>query len=92
MRWCVACRLPGDVDPHLPRLDLAATGPSHATPVATPVIASRTASLVVHDVPDPVGVLASMRKLAHPDGVVLVADERTEKAFTVPTNEMERFF
>lgn len=47
---------------------------------------------MVHDVPDPVGVLASMRKLAHPDGVVLVADERTEKAFTVPTNEMERFF
>jgi len=47
---------------------------------------------MVHDVSDPVAVLASMRKLAHPDGAVLVADERTENAFTVPTNEMERFF
>lgn len=47
---------------------------------------------MIHDVPDPVAVLASMRKLAHPDGAVLVADERTENAFTVPTSEMERFF
>lgn len=47
---------------------------------------------MVHDVPDPVAVLASMRNLAHPNGAVLVADERTENAFTVPTTEMERFF
>jgi SAM-dependent methyltransferase len=47
---------------------------------------------MVHDVPDPVAVLASMRRLAGADGAVLVADERTEKAFTVPTNEMERLF
>jgi len=47
---------------------------------------------MVHDVPDPVAVLASMRRLAGPDGAVLIADERTENAFTVPTNEMERFF
>jgi SAM-dependent methyltransferase len=47
---------------------------------------------MVHDVSDPVAVLASMRRLAGPEGAVVVADERTEKSFTVPTNEMERFF
>ncbi|MDT4912220.1 MAG: hypothetical protein QOC66_1348, partial [Pseudonocardiales bacterium] len=47
---------------------------------------------MVHDVPDPIAVLASMRKLAGKDGAVLIADERTEDAFTVPTTEMERFF
>jgi hypothetical protein len=33
-----------------------------------------------------------MRTLAGASGAVLVADERTEDTFTVPTNEMERFF
>lgn len=47
---------------------------------------------MLHDVPDPVGVLRTMRKLAGAEGVVLIADERTEERFTVPTNEMERFF
>ena len=47
---------------------------------------------MLHDVPDPVGILATMRKLAGRDGTVLVVDERTEDAFTVPANEMERFF
>jgi len=47
---------------------------------------------MLHDVPDPVGVLRTMKKLAGHSGVVLVADERTEPRFTVPTNEMERFF
>lgn len=47
---------------------------------------------MLHDVPDPVGILRTMRTLAGEDGTVLVADERTEEAFTVPTNEMERFF
>ena len=46
---------------------------------------------MVHDVPDPVAVLRSMRHLAGANGAVLVADERTEPAFTVPTSEMERF-
>lgn len=45
---------------------------------------------MLHDVPDPVGVLRSMRRLAGSDGAVLVVDERTEDHFTVPTNEMER--
>ena len=47
---------------------------------------------MIHDVPDPVGILATMRKLAGREGTVLVVDERTEDAFTVPANEMERFF
>lgn len=47
---------------------------------------------MLHDVPDPVGILRTMRKLAGPEGAVLVADERTEDAFTAPASEMERFF
>jgi 2-polyprenyl-3-methyl-5-hydroxy-6-metoxy-1,4-benzoquinol methylase len=47
---------------------------------------------MLHDVPDPVGILRTMKKLAGDRGAVLVADERTEPAFTVPTTEMERLF
>ncbi len=47
---------------------------------------------MIHDVPDPVGILRTMRTLAGRDGAVLVVDERTEEAFTVPAGEMERFF
>jgi 2-polyprenyl-3-methyl-5-hydroxy-6-metoxy-1,4-benzoquinol methylase len=47
---------------------------------------------MLHDVPDPVGILRTMRTLAGETGTVLVVDERTEEDFTVPTNEMERFF
>jgi hypothetical protein len=45
-----------------------------------------------HDVPDPVGILGTMRRLAGNDGAVLVVDERVAEAFTVPASEMERFF
>ena len=47
---------------------------------------------MVHDVPDPVGVLRSMRRLAGTRGTVLVADERTEDTFTGPAGEMDRLF
>ena len=47
---------------------------------------------MLHDVPDPIGILRTMRSLAGPQGTVLVVDERTEEIFTVPTNKMERFF
>ena len=47
---------------------------------------------MVHDVPDPVAILRTMKKLAGARGAVLVVDERTEDAFTVPANEMERLF
>lgn len=47
---------------------------------------------MLHDVPDPVGILRTMKRLAGDNGAVLVVDERTEDAFTVPTTEMERLF
>jgi len=47
---------------------------------------------MLHDVPDPVGVLRAMRRLAGTTGAVLVVDERTEASFTVPATEMERLF
>jgi 2-polyprenyl-3-methyl-5-hydroxy-6-metoxy-1,4-benzoquinol methylase len=47
---------------------------------------------MLHDVPDPIGILRTMQKLAATTGTVLVVDERTEDTFTVPTTEMERLF
>jgi 2-polyprenyl-3-methyl-5-hydroxy-6-metoxy-1,4-benzoquinol methylase len=46
---------------------------------------------MLHDVPDPVGVLTTMRELRAPHGAVLVADERVADEFTAPGDEMERF-
>ena len=46
----------------------------------------------VHDMTQPVGVLGSIRRMLKPDGVLLVADEKTEDAFTAPGSETERFF
>jgi hypothetical protein len=46
---------------------------------------------MIHDMPDPVSVLRTMRTLAADDGTVLVVDERTEDTFTIPASEMERF-
>ena len=45
---------------------------------------------MLHDVPDPVGILRTMKTLAGESGTVLVVDERTEETFTVPANDMER--
>jgi 2-polyprenyl-3-methyl-5-hydroxy-6-metoxy-1,4-benzoquinol methylase len=47
---------------------------------------------MLHDVPDPVGILRTMRKLAGDSGAVLLVDERSQEAFTVPASETERFF
>jgi len=44
----------------------------------------------IHDMPDPVSVLAAMRRLAEPDGVVLVMDERVAERFTAPGDEIEQ--
>jgi 2-polyprenyl-3-methyl-5-hydroxy-6-metoxy-1,4-benzoquinol methylase len=46
---------------------------------------------MLHDVPDPVGVLSTMRELRADGGAVLVADERVADEFTAPGDEMERF-
>ena len=44
----------------------------------------------VHDLPDPVSVLAATRRLAEPDGVVLVMDENVAETFTAPGDDVER--
>ena len=44
----------------------------------------------VHDMSDPVSVLAAMRRMVADDGVVVVMDERTEDAFTAPAPEVEQ--
>lgn len=47
---------------------------------------------MLHDVPDPVGVLRTMRALRTDGGAVLVADERVADTFTAPGDELERLF
>ncbi len=64
----------------------------HTDDVAT--VADRydlvTAYECIHDMPDPVSVLAAMRRLAEPDGVVLVMDENVAETFAAPGNEVEQ--
>jgi 2-polyprenyl-3-methyl-5-hydroxy-6-metoxy-1,4-benzoquinol methylase len=49
-----------------------------------------TAFECVHDMPDPVTVLAAMRRLAEPNGVVLVMDENVAETFTAPGGDVEQ--
>jgi 2-polyprenyl-3-methyl-5-hydroxy-6-metoxy-1,4-benzoquinol methylase len=44
----------------------------------------------VHDLSRPVDVLAAMHRMLRPGGIALVADEKTEDAFTAPASEIER--
>ena len=46
----------------------------------------------VHDMTQPVGVLASLRRMLRPDGVALIAEERTADVFTAPADDTERTF
>jgi 2-polyprenyl-3-methyl-5-hydroxy-6-metoxy-1,4-benzoquinol methylase len=46
----------------------------------------------LHDMTQPVGVLASIRRMLRPDGVALIADEKTEDSFTAPASETERMY
>ena len=46
----------------------------------------------VHDMSNPVEVLASIRRMLQPGGTLVVADERTEDSFTAPAGEVERLF
>jgi len=46
----------------------------------------------IHDLAHPVAVLRSIREMLKPGGTLLVADERTEDAFTAPATETERLF
>ena len=45
----------------------------------------------VHDMSDPVAVLAAMRRLVGAGGTALVADEKVADAFAPPVGDMERF-
>ncbi|MEO1061903.1 MAG: class I SAM-dependent methyltransferase [Actinomycetota bacterium] len=51
-----------------------------------------TAFECIHDMPDPVGVLATMRQLVKPGGTVIVMDERVGDTFAGPADEVERIF
>jgi hypothetical protein len=60
-----------------------------------PATATGTYDLVaafecIHDLPDPVGVLGAMRRLAGERGIVLVMDERVAETFTAPGDEVEQ--
>jgi ubiquinone/menaquinone biosynthesis C-methylase UbiE len=46
----------------------------------------------VHDVSRPVEVLSAMRRMLRPGGIALVADEKTEDAFTAPAGDIERIY
>jgi 2-polyprenyl-3-methyl-5-hydroxy-6-metoxy-1,4-benzoquinol methylase len=46
----------------------------------------------VHDMTQPVGVLASLRRMLRPDGTALIADEKTADAFAAPADDAERIF
>lgn len=51
-----------------------------------------TAFECVHDLADPVAVLASVRSLVAADGWVLVADERVAEEFTAPAGPLDRWY
>ena len=49
-----------------------------------------TAFECIHDLPHPVDVLASMRRMVRPDGHVVVMDERVPEEFTGAGDDVER--
>jgi SAM-dependent methyltransferase len=50
-----------------------------------------TAFECIHDMSDPVGVLAAMRASLAAGGLVLVADEKADETFTAPGDELQRY-
>jgi hypothetical protein len=50
-----------------------------------------TAFECIHDVPYPVEVLSTMRRLAGEDGLVVVMDERVAESFGAVGDDVERF-
>jgi SAM-dependent methyltransferase len=49
-----------------------------------------TAFECIHDMPDPVSALRTMRRLAGEDGLVVVMDERVSESFSPDADEVER--
>jgi hypothetical protein len=45
----------------------------------------------IHDMGDPVAVLATLKRLLAPEGIAFVADEKVADEFTAPGDEVERF-
>ncbi len=68
----------------------------HARDAGDPALAQHYDLAVVvesiHDMSRPVEVLSSIRRMLKPDGVLVVADERTEDHFTAPASDSERLF
>ena len=46
----------------------------------------------VHDMAQPVAVLSAVRRMLRPGGVALVADEKTDDAFSAPAGDAERLY
>jgi 2-polyprenyl-3-methyl-5-hydroxy-6-metoxy-1,4-benzoquinol methylase len=46
----------------------------------------------IHDLSRPVEVLSSIRKMLRPGGSALIADEKTEDAFSAPASDLERLY
>jgi 2-polyprenyl-3-methyl-5-hydroxy-6-metoxy-1,4-benzoquinol methylase len=46
----------------------------------------------IHDMPNPVPVLAAMRRLVGPGGTVLIVDEKAADRFAPPGDDVERYF
>ena len=46
----------------------------------------------VHDMTQPVGVLASIRRMLRPGGSLLIADEKTADTFAAPGDDVERTY
>lgn len=45
----------------------------------------------IHDMSDPVSVLAAMRRLVGPGGTVLIVDELAPEEFSAPGNDLDRY-
>ena len=62
--------------------------------IADPAIAGGYDLVIIvealHDLSDPVGVLANMRRMLAPGGVAIVADEKVGDSFVGPADEWER--
>jgi 2-polyprenyl-3-methyl-5-hydroxy-6-metoxy-1,4-benzoquinol methylase len=68
------------------QMDAAAAAPDPADPYDL-----ACAFDVLHDMTDPVGVLAAMRGLVGPEGTVLVSEAGVGEIVRAPANDLERF-
>lgn len=93
-----------DLDPSsiaLARQNAAAAGLDHrvtfdvrdaADPAAVGQYDVAVVIEAIHDLSRPVEALTAIRRMLKPDGVALIADEKTEDAFTAPAGMVERMY